>query len=103
LIFDPFDLTDIEVRLDSRPMGKAVAYRIARHSHPAAKPDPTVEPVPSTGIDYLRLVETRRDKDLAARSGIDYHQLSLPDELIPKPKTPDTDTDTDTDTEEDAR
>jgi putative transposase len=44
LVFDPFDLTDIEVRLDGRPMGAAVPHRIGRHSHPAARPDPTQQP-----------------------------------------------------------
>ena len=40
----------------------------------------------STGIDYLRLVETQRDLDLAHTIGIGFHQLSLPDELLPNPK-----------------
>lgn len=96
LVFDPFDLTDIEVRLDGRPMGAAVPHRIGRHSHPAARPDPAqLPPAPSTGIDYLRLVEAQRDRDVADAGGIDYQQLSLPDELVWNPKT--------TNTEEDAR
>jgi putative transposase len=87
LIFDPFDLTTIEVRLDGRPMGAAVPHRISRHSHPAARPDPVQPPpAPATGIDYLRLVEAQRDRDVAAAGGIDYQQLPLPDELIFKPK-----------------
>jgi putative transposase len=67
-------------------MGKAVPHRVGRHSHPAARPDPVAGPVPSTGIDYLRLVEHQRDQDLADAVGIEFHQLRLPDELIPKPK-----------------
>jgi len=39
LVFDPFDLTDIEVRFQGRSMGKAVAVRISRHTHPKARPD----------------------------------------------------------------
>ena len=86
LVFDPFDLTDIEVRHHRRAMGKAIAQRIGRHSHPAARPDPVTGPAPSTGIDYLRLVEHQRDQDLADAVGIEFHQLRLPDELIPRTK-----------------
>ena len=87
LVFDPFDLTDIDVRHHKRSMGKAIVHRIGRHSHPAARPDPVEAPVLSTGIDYLRLVETQRDVDLANTIGIGFHQLTLPDELVPKPAT----------------
>lgn len=90
LVFDPFDLTRIEVRLDGRAMGSAVPQRIGRHAHPAARPDPTTEPPPpQTGIDYLRLVEAQRDADVAAAGGIEFHQLALPDELTPKPAATD--------------
>ncbi len=87
LVFDPFDLTHIEVRLRDRPMGLAVVQRISRHAHPAARPDPAIEAAITTGIDYLRLVATQRDADLAAAAGISFQQLALPDELIPQPKT----------------
>ncbi len=80
LVFDPFDLTQIEVRLDDRAMGTAVPQRIGRHAHPAARPDPTTAPPPATGIDYLRLVEAQRDADVAAAGGIEFHQLALPDD-----------------------
>lgn len=81
LVFDPFDLTHIEVRLDGRPMGPAVAQRIGRHAHPAARPDPATTPAaPPTGIDYLRLVEAQRDAEVAAAGGIEFHQLALPDQ-----------------------
>ena len=86
LVFDPFDLTAIDVRHRGRAMGKAIPHRIGRHSHPAARPDPSTEPAPTTGIDYLRLVETQRDQDLADAVGIEFHQLRRPDELIPTPK-----------------
>lgn len=39
LVFDPFDLTRIEVRLAGAPMGRAIPYHIGRHSHPKAKPE----------------------------------------------------------------
>lgn len=69
LVFDPFDLTRIEVRWSGRPMGMAVPQRIGRHSHPAARPEPGIEPPPpATGIDYLRLVEARAEAELGQRT-----------------------------------
>ncbi|HPB45928.1 MAG: DDE-type integrase/transposase/recombinase [Microthrixaceae bacterium] len=88
LVFDPFDLTHIEVRLRDLPMGTAVPQHIGRHTHPAARPDPTQLAAPTaTGIDYLRLIETERDRNLAASGGIDFHQLALPKEPIVQPRT----------------
>ena len=78
LVFDPFDLTRIDVRLHGRAMGTAVPQHIGRHAHPAARPDPITVQAPATGIDYLRLVETQRDRDVAAAGGITFHQLGLP-------------------------
>jgi putative transposase len=34
LVFDPFDLTRIEVRYQHRPFGTAVPLQIGRHAHP---------------------------------------------------------------------
>jgi len=76
LVFDPFDLTDIEVRFQGRSMGKAVAVRISRHTHPKARPDAAPAPVP-TGIDYLSLLAARRDAELAGRR-IDYAGIGVP-------------------------
>lgn len=71
LVFDPFDLTVIEVRYGGRKMGRAVPVVIGRHSHPAARPEPGTEaPVAATGIDYLSLVEARADAELS--QGISY-------------------------------
>jgi putative transposase len=68
LVFDPFDLSAIEVRWSGRPMGAAVPVTIGRHSHPQARPEPGSEPpAPATGINYLRLVEARADAELAQR------------------------------------
>src|SRR4051812_33022557 len=36
LVFDPFDLTDVEVRYRDRTYGSATVFRIGRHSHPKA-------------------------------------------------------------------
>jgi putative transposase len=87
LVFDPFDLARIDVRWSGRSMGAAVPKVIGRHAHPAARPEPGVEPPPpATGIDYLRLVEARADAELAQRTsyagisgpGRDGGQLALP-------------------------
>ena len=51
LVFDPFDLTTIAVRLRCVPAGTAIPHRIARHSHLKAQPEtPPQAPTP-TGID----------------------------------------------------
>ena len=77
LLFDPFDLTRIEVRYQQRPFGLAVPVRIGRHTHPKAKTmiEPPATP---TGIDYLGLLAAQRDAELGGRR-IDYAQLSNPD------------------------
>lgn len=77
LVFDPFDLTRIEVRYAGRPMGLAVPEQLGRHAHPAARPE-TAEPPPAppTGIDYLGLVEAR--VAAATRRRIAYAELALP-------------------------
>jgi len=74
LIFDPFDLTRIEVRYQSRPLGLAVPVRIGRHTHPQAKSEPA-PPAPATGIDYLGLIREQRERELRERR-IDYRTLS---------------------------
>ena len=80
LVFDPFDLTDIEVRWSGRPMGAAVATVIGRHVHPAARLEPGTEPPPPvTGIDYLHLVEARADAELERR--ISYASMPGDDQL----------------------
>ena len=77
LVFDPFDLTTIEVRYQNRPMGTARPVKVGRHVHPQAKPEvtPTSATARPTGIDYLAMVEaklaaqTRRTIAYAERSG----------------------------------
>ena len=75
LVFDPFDLSDIDVRLHGRPVGKAVPFQIGRHVHPKASADAPPAATP-TGIDYLRLVEDRHTRALGER--LQYAQLSDP-------------------------
>jgi putative transposase len=66
LVFDPFDLTRIEVRLDGKPAGTAVPFIIGRHRHAktrTADGRPRTEPEP-TGIDYLGILASRHDQEL---------------------------------------
>ena len=65
LVFDPFDLTDLQVRYQGRDMGGAVGHQIGRHVHPGAKPETSPNPAPPTGIDYLALVRDRHTATLA--------------------------------------
>lgn len=55
---------------------------------PTPQPAPTRRPSRASrpGINHLRLVETQRDRDLAAAGGIEFHQLALRDDLLPQPK-----------------
>lgn len=66
-VFDPFDLTAIEVRFSGRSMGAGVARVIGRHSHPKARPDAAPAPA-ATGIDYLGLLADRHAVELATHS-----------------------------------
>jgi putative transposase len=56
LVFNPFDLTRLEVWWAGRKVGVAVPQVIGRHAHPKAPPDEDPEPVEYTGIDYLSLI-----------------------------------------------
>jgi putative transposase len=65
LVFDPFDLTRIDVRHDKQPAGTATPFTIGRHSHPKARPehhDPGH--AGPTGIDYLRILDDTRGRQL---------------------------------------
>ena len=73
LVFDPFDLADIEVRYGGRSFGQAVAFTIGRHAHPKARPEQPGAAPPATGIDYLALVGATHDSVLAGR--INYSAL----------------------------
>ncbi len=82
LVFDPFDLTQIEVRLAGTPMGLAIPHRIGRHAHPKARPEtPPAAPPTPTGIDYARLIEGAHQAELAR--GLNYAALTNADTEIP--------------------
>jgi putative transposase len=75
LVFDPFDLTGIEVRHKGKPAGKAVPFIIGRHRHAKTRTgdgEQRAEPEP-TGIDYLKILDTAHGQDLQAR--INYAAL----------------------------
>jgi len=86
VIFDPMDLTKLEVRYQGRPMGQAVPHIIGRHVHPNAGNDTVAAPAAPTGIDYLHLIADTHQQSLAAR--INYTQLSAADQP-PAPGQPD--------------
>lgn len=73
VVFDPFDLTALDVRFQGRPMGTAIPHKISRHIHPDAHPEIAPAPPAATGIDYLALVADRHAQVLAAR--INYTDL----------------------------
>lgn len=78
LVFDPFDLTTIEVRLRGKPMGLAIPHRISRHAHPKAKPElPQPEPPPASGIGYLKLIDAAHHTELAEK--VNYSALTQPE------------------------
>jgi putative transposase len=74
LVFDPFDLTAVEVRLDGVPRGSALPHHVGRHAHPKARPEtPTAAPKP-TGINYARLLDQTHQAELAQR--VNYAALT---------------------------
>ncbi len=75
LVFDPFDLTDIDVRHHGRSVGKAIPFRIGKHVHSKAFSD-VPAPVTPTGIDYLRLIQDRHTQSLGER--LQYAHLTHP-------------------------
>ena len=79
LVFDPFDLTFLRVRLDGADAGTALPFQINRHSHPKARPEvPAEEPKPTTGIDYLALIDAQHSAELANK--VNYAAFGPPPE-----------------------
>jgi putative transposase len=76
LIFDPQELSEMQVRLDGHDRGMAVPLVIKRHVHPRAQPP--AAPAKPTGIDYLGLVHKRHEQSLRQR--IDYRNLPTTDD-----------------------
>jgi putative transposase len=74
LIFDPFDLTMLHVRVRGIPAGTAIPHRIGRHAHVKARPETPPDPPAATGIDYARLVGDAHHAELA--EGVNYAALA---------------------------
>jgi putative transposase len=73
-VFDPFDLSVLEIRWNGSPYGLAVPRKIGRHSHPKAKPEEPGTPPPATGIDYLGIIAAEH-AEAARRHRIRYDAL----------------------------
>ena len=77
LVFDPFDLTRIQVRLRGVPAGTAIPHRIGRHAHVKARPETPPELPAPTGIDYARLIAEIHQTQLGAPgTGVNYAALA---------------------------
>jgi putative transposase len=77
LVFDPFDLTRIQVRLRGVPAGTAIPHRIGRHAHLKARPESPPELPAPTGIDYARLIAEIHQTQLGAPgTGVNYAALA---------------------------
>jgi len=75
LLFSPFDLDRIEVRLAGKPAGTAVPFVMGRHRHPKTRTgdgQARTEPAP-TGIDYLGALGDSHDQ--ALREQVSYQFL----------------------------
>ncbi len=75
LVFDPFDLDRIEVRLAGKPAGTAVPFTVSRHRHPKTRTGDgqlRAEPAP-TGIDYLAALGDAHDT--ALKDQVSYRSL----------------------------
>jgi putative transposase len=84
LVFDPFDLTNIRVRADGADRGRALPHQISRHAHPKARPETPAEPPrPTTGIDYLGLLDAQHTATLAGR--VNYAALADQPAEEPRP------------------
>jgi putative transposase len=77
LVFDPFDLTRIQVRLRGVPAGTAIPHRIGRHAHVKARPETPPELPTPTGIDYARLIDRTHQAQLGdPGTGVNYAALA---------------------------
>jgi putative transposase len=77
LVFDPFDLSRIEVRWHGKPYGLAIPRQIRRHAHPRARREqPDTPPPAATGVDYLGIIAAEHAS--AQRRRINYGALTRP-------------------------
>jgi putative transposase len=80
-VFDPFDLTTLQVRVRGVPVGTAIPHRIGRHSHVKARPETPPDPPAVTGIDYARLIDDAHHAELAQR--VNYAALAGAEGQLP--------------------
>jgi putative transposase len=80
LVFDPIDLTAVEVRYRGESYGLAEPFEVKRHSHPKVSiaPHPPAEPGAPTGIDYIALLEARRARVDGDACSIRFTDLADP-------------------------
>lgn len=81
LVFDPFDLTNIEVRHDGRSFGDATLHVTRRHVHPQVAKQVEANLAP-TGIDYLGLLADSKDQQWRSESGGPTSFRDLQQQLI---------------------
>ncbi len=62
LRYDPFDLTRLEVWFNDTFLQLAEPEEIVTTTHPNVEPDPVPTPSPDTGLDYLALLRTERER-----------------------------------------
>jgi putative transposase len=75
LVFDPFDLSRVEVRAGGKPAGTAVPFTVGRHRHPKTRTrgdEQRTEPAP-TGINYLAALGD--DWDAGLKDQVSYRSL----------------------------
>jgi putative transposase len=94
LVFDPFDLTQLAVRVEGTNAGTARPYQISRHAHPKARPEtPQAPPRPTTGIDYLALVDAEYTDNIAGKLNYAALAAAPPDQQPSQGQPPDADAD----------
>lgn len=96
LIFDPFDLSRIEIRYRGQGWGLALPHHIGRHSHPKARPETPPEQPKPTGVDYAHQAELARGINYAALTGTDDEIPGQLDLLTGQEVTPADDEDKET-------
>lgn len=90
-IFDPFDLTEVEIRYNGQSFGIAAIHRIGTHVHPKATSHLEVpDDMPAnSGIDYLQLVEAEHHD--ATHRSINFSELPADPHDPHDPHDPDVD------------
>jgi len=77
LRYDPFDLTRLEVWFQNSFLQLAEPDRVVTTVHPDVDPDPQPLLPPNTGLDYLALLRTERERLLQQQlQGIRFSQLT---------------------------